>query len=308
MIPVRVTKSGGPPVQVLEIGAGPRETNLGIPPDPDLVSVTATDVNPTRPNVQQLDANLPIPPAMQGKYDTVIINNPRGYDPDIANIGTALRPGGRIIIQGRAPANPNFRKLVESAEQNKLPPGYKYVADEANPNQRVERFPDPPVAGEQSPQVMGSGFGRTTGGGFHKPVNSRIIIEKVAFRSLPPGHTPETFGKQLGGQVVQEVQAAKGTGGPSWVNRVLDKVKPLGLSPSDSAGTIEAATRAAGYSHGLRATLPDGTIVVTSARVGPNNFVVGVRPDGTIVRGMATIEVGVNIPGNVRVSDVKWDQ
>ena len=294
------------PANVLEIGAGPKPTDLGLPPDPSLVNVTATDLNPTRANVTRLDANQPIPPEMRGKFDTVIINNPREYTPDIARIGEALKPGGRIIFQGRYKGNPDFRPIVEGAKKDIIPLGYKYVGDE--PATRIERFPDPKTAGTQSPGIMGSGFGRTSGGAFHKPVNTRVIVEKITFPALPKGQTTETLGAQIGGRVVQDVQAAKGTGGPSWANRVLDKVKELGLSPSDSAGTIEAATRAAGYDHGLRATLPDGTIVVTSARVGPNNFIVGIRPDGKIVRGMGTIEVGGNVSGMVRVSDVKWDQ
>jgi hypothetical protein len=311
-VPVR---KDGSPARVLEIGAGPRQTDLGLPPDPhqtgevrtpdpNLTHVTATDVNPVRANVANLNANDDIPPDMVGRFDTVIINNPKGYTPDIQKIGKALRPGGRIIVQGRAPANKDFNRVVKQATPLKQPEGYKVIGSEETGY--VETFPDPSRPGEQSPAVMGSGFGRTTGAGFHKPVNTRVIFEK--FYPLPEGQTTATLGKQIGERVVVEVQAAKGTGGPSWVNRVLEKVKPYNLSPNDSAGVIEAATRASGYSHGLRATLPDGTLAVTSARVGPDQFIVGVRTDGTIVRGTGTIEMGANVPGHVRVSNVKWSE
>ncbi|HEY1867910.1 MAG TPA: DUF4157 domain-containing protein [Candidatus Cybelea sp.] len=300
MVRVPIHDSGAP-ATVLEIGAGPRPTNLGIPGDPSLVTVTPTDVNPTRPGVTFLDANQPIPQQMRGQFDTVMINNPHGYTPDVANVGTALKAGGRIIIQGRTPANPNFRTLVEMAQRGEAPPGYAVTS--------VQTWPDPATAGEQSPAVLGSDFGKTTGAPLSKPVNARVIFEKLTvakFNTLPQGQTPQTLGAQIGTRVAQDVQAAKGTGGPSWINRILDAVKPLALSPADSAGTIEAATRAAGYKHGLRTTLPDGTVVVTSARTGPNNFIVGIRPDGRIVRGMATIEMGAGVPGMVRVSNVEW--
>lgn len=171
----------------------------------------------------------------------------------------------------------------------------------------VERWPDP-ASGEQSAAALGGGFGKTSGAPLAKPVNARVIFERVQFAPIPKGQTTGSVGQQIASRVAQDVQAAKGTGGPSWVNRVLDAVRPLGYSPNDSAEVIEAATQAAGYRYGPRAALSDGTVVVTSARAGPGNFIIGIRPDGTIVRGTGNIEVGVNLPGYVRVTDVTWDQ
>ncbi len=284
------------PANVLEIGAGARPTDLGLPPDPALVAVASTDLNPSRPGVTALNANEPIPPQMRGQFDTVIVNNPYGYDPDIAKLGAALKSNGRIIVQGRAPANATFNKVYENGLRRIAPPGYRVAA--------VESWSDPPVTGSQSPNTLGGPFNKTSGEPLARPVNARVIFEK--FQAVPAGQTPESLGASIGARVVADVQAAKGTGGPSWINRVLDAVRPLTLTPSDSAGAIEAATRAAGYDHGLRTTLEDGTIVVTSARLGPNNFIIGVRPDGTIVRGTATIEVVPGAPLAARVTDVSW--
>jgi hypothetical protein len=128
------------------------------------------------------------------------------------------------------------------------------------------------------------------------------------FNPVAYGQTPEELGKTIGGHVIEAIRQGKLTGqkGPSWANRVVDAVRPLGLRPQDAATAIEAATKACGYDHGLRAQLADGTLVVTSARLGDNNFIVGILPDGTVKRGLATIDMGPHVPGGVSVANVKW--
>ena len=174
MVRVPVTKAGEP-ARVLEIGAGPVDTNLGLPPrpgsatapDPALIDLRRTDIQP-RPGVDHLDATKDLLPGHVGQYDTVIINNPRGYVPDIEKIGQAVRPGGRIIVQGKAELfpgqrgiNPDFNKLLKQP----APPGFRIV--EGTPEQL------------HTPQsVLGSGFRRTTGGPVNPP-NFRIIYERI---------------------------------------------------------------------------------------------------------------------------------
>jgi hypothetical protein len=136
------------------------------------------------------------------------------------------------------------------------------------------------------------------------------------FNKIPYGQTADSLGRVIGSRAAEaakttaRVAAAageEGRSGPSWINRIVSSVRALKLSPRDSADVIESATTAASYDHGPRATLQDGTLVVTSARAGPNNFIVGIRTDGSIVRGLATIEIGPSLPGGVRVTDVVWD-
>ena len=110
----------GKPARVLEVGSGPRPTNLGLPPEESLVMVTPTDIRP-RPGADFLDATRPVPSHLVGKYDTVIINNPRRYQPNIPELGKALRPDGRIISQGKGEMrpgqrgiNPDFQKLLDA--------------------------------------------------------------------------------------------------------------------------------------------------------------------------------------------------
>jgi len=63
------------PHQVLEVGAGPVETDLGVPKDPALVQVTQTDLTPPAPTtpaldpprvVRQFDATGPLPDDLVG--------------------------------------------------------------------------------------------------------------------------------------------------------------------------------------------------------------------------------------------------
>lgn len=169
---VRVpVNKAGTPAQVLEVGAGPKPTELGLPPDAKLVEVTSSDINPTRPGVGKLDATKPVPPEMQGAYDAVIINNPRRYVPNIEDLGKALKPGGRIIIQGKGEVfpgmrgiNPDFQKILEMP----APPGYRKIID----------LPPSPTSGSPQ-QILGGPFFRTTGEPVGWP-NGRVIFEKLS--------------------------------------------------------------------------------------------------------------------------------
>jgi hypothetical protein len=172
MVRIPVTK-GGEPARVLEIGAGPTDTSLGLPPrpgsatapDPALIDLRRTDIK-TRPGVDYLNATKDLSLEHVGQYDTVIINNPRGYVPDIEKVGKALRPHGRIIVQGKGELfpgqrgiNPNFNELLKRP----APPGFRIVEAEQLPSPR---------------SVLGSGFRRTTGGPVNPP-NFRIIYERI---------------------------------------------------------------------------------------------------------------------------------
>lgn len=147
--------------------------------DESLIELTRTDKVP-RSGVVEWDAEQAPPPDLVGQ-DTVIINNPRGYTVDIATIGEALRPGGRIIIQGRGEVvpgmrgvNPDVTAILEQAVGGDLPPGYRVVeivTDPAVPSGNPATVPRPADA-------MGGPFNRTTGGPVSWP-NTRIVIEKV---------------------------------------------------------------------------------------------------------------------------------
>jgi hypothetical protein len=194
------TGIGGEPARVLEAGAGPQDTNLGLPPepgqgnpavvDPNLVDLSRTDVN-ARPGVTVWDATQPPPPELQGQ-DTLVINNPRGYNVDIGTVGQSVRPGGRIIIQGRAevvpgmrPANPNMTRVLE-ATQAGVPSGFRVVEIVTDPTVPVG---DPNVV-PRPPAAMGGPFNRTAGGNVSWP-NTRIVIERVG-PGAPPGSPPSS--------------------------------------------------------------------------------------------------------------------
>jgi hypothetical protein len=197
-------RKSGAPAHVLEIGAGPADTNLGLPVepgqgspevhDPSLVHVTRTDIAP-RPGVVELDAEEPIPAELRN-HDAVIINNPRGYDVDIATVGQAVRPGGRIVVQGRAEVapgmrgtNPDVNRVLRAVTRGELPPGFRVV--------EVVTLPEVPSGNPaelpKPPDILGGPFSRTQGGPVSWP-NTRIVIERIpaAEGGQPPAHgSPE---------------------------------------------------------------------------------------------------------------------
>lgn len=181
--------TAGTPARVLEIGAGPADTYLGLPTEPgqgdlavhdqSLVAVTRSGVQ-ARGGIVELDATQAVPPGLRNQ-SAVIINNPHGYDVEIANIGEAVRPGGRIIVQGRAEVvpgmrgtNPYMNRLLRKVTQGQIPPGYR-VVDVVT----LSEVPSGnPAAELRPPQIMGGPFNRTTGGPVSWP-NTRIVIERL---------------------------------------------------------------------------------------------------------------------------------
>jgi hypothetical protein len=194
-------KPSGAPAEVLEIGAGRKDTNLGLPPepgqgdptkvDPALIRLRRTDKRPSDPREpprEPLDAEQPIPPQLHGQ-DTVIVNNPRYYTVDVPTLGRALRPGGHLIIQGRAEITPGMRgtnpdatALYEQAlswrdHPETAPRGYAVVEVVTDAH------------------VLGGPFYRTEGRPLGAPPNVRIVIRRLPESETQPGplgSTPAT--------------------------------------------------------------------------------------------------------------------
>jgi hypothetical protein len=144
-----------PPPELLDVGAGTQRTNLGVPPEHELVAVTRSDISPAGNPDVVLDATKPIPANLRGRFTTLMVNNPYGYKPNIGAMREALGPDGKIIVQGNWEANKYFRSLGTDP----VPPGM---------TRTIERDL-PPSA------VLGGGF-RTTSG--ERPVqpNARITF------------------------------------------------------------------------------------------------------------------------------------
>jgi hypothetical protein len=159
------------------------------------------------------------------------------------------------------------------------------------------------------PAGMAAGAGGAGGAGrVTRSMRASSSLGRTVSRPIPFGQTGESLGTAIGARAAEGAKTASqlGEAGPSWINRIIMATRRLRLKPSDSAEVIESATKAAKYGHGPRTVLSDGTIVVTSARTGPNNFVVGIRSDGMIARGMGTVEMGPAVPNGVRVTEIVW--
>ena len=154
---VRIPASkNGKPVEVLDVGAGRNPVNLGVPPEGFLVAVTRSDIPETgsKPDII-LDATKPLPKDIHGRFTTLFINNPYGYDPNIASLKEGLCSDGKIIVQGNWEANKYFRKLASVD----VPDGMKRI---------IERNAVP----------LGEGFQFTDTSRSGAPVpNSRITFE-----------------------------------------------------------------------------------------------------------------------------------
>ncbi len=194
---VRVpTNANGSPTQVLEVGAGAWPTDLGLPPDPNLVQVTRTDFSPPpdpnspegtstglgepRPpqaDLPQFNAEQPPPAELAGRFDAAIINNPRGYVPNLENVAQTLRPGGNIIAQGNAPYNPDFTEMLNQVPpEGETTPAGLSLADRTD--MAVPRGPSTVVP--KPGDVMGGPFYRTEGEPVGWP-NTRVVVS-----SQPP--------------------------------------------------------------------------------------------------------------------------
>jgi hypothetical protein len=201
------------PHQVLEIGSGPVQTDLGLPNDPHLVRVTETDIAPTRAGVRKLDAEKALDPELVGQFDTVLINNPRHYKPNLPELAKALVAGGRIIMQGRAKLvgnqkegfNPEFDQLYQDAVKavQKANPGWSPKLGIEEPSLdpsapapknpppakpgilpgglevRIDLTPGPGSKPTKPAHVMGGDFHRTTGVPSGGGPNARLIYTRT---------------------------------------------------------------------------------------------------------------------------------
>jgi hypothetical protein len=139
-----------------------------------VVSLVRTDIQSTFPIDRVLDATGSLPADMIGRFRLVIINNPRGYIPNLEQVGRALQPGGRIIIQGNLGRNPDFRRLVNNV---RTPPGFH--RESAYPLTFIPRrdLPNPRDVEAIRQNIMGGPFSRTGG---DRPVfpNYRLTFTK----------------------------------------------------------------------------------------------------------------------------------
>ncbi len=151
---IPASKQAGERTDVLDVGAGPKETDLGTTPERQLVAVLRADVSRAgKPDVV-LDATKPLSKSLHGRFNTMVINNPYGYVPNIAELRKGLAPGGKIIVQGNYGANKYFRSLTKVSV-----PGMRTTI-------------------ERNVPVLGEGFSRTSGSGPVHP-DSRISFELV---------------------------------------------------------------------------------------------------------------------------------
>ncbi len=157
-------KRSGEPAKVMDVGAGPGKTNLGGPPEPELVTVTRSNVTSAGNPDVLLDYTKSVPREMRGQYTTVILNNPHGETPDINHLKAALVPGGKIILQGNWKANKYFRNVSPI----RIPPG----------TSKTVKIGDMKVTVERDVPILGRGFRYTDPDrpGAPRP-NSRITFE-----------------------------------------------------------------------------------------------------------------------------------
>jgi hypothetical protein len=259
MVSIPVNEDGSP-ARALEINAGAKDTDLGLPPDPvtgkfvdpNLIDLTRTDYN-ARPGASQLDANAPIPPEMQGRFDTVFSNNPHGYQPDLGNVADALKPGGRVIMQGRAPANQDFQKVMDKISPKDGPPnppdGMRVV--EASRNL-------------ESADIMGSNFNKTSGEPTFKGPNARLILEKTAGTAWAPdqpGATPRPPSEALGETTEPRTLADSGASSSEAA------AEGAGLGGAAEAGVLGGAIAGGMTLYGDVARVRSGQMTVGDAAV-----------------------------------------
>ena len=132
-----------------------------------------------------------MPPGFVGQFETVLVNNPRGYTPNIGELGKALKPGGRIIVQGRGRVgpdspknrrgfNPDFQRLLDEP----APPGYRKTTDASEGGLAPDK-------GNTSKDILGGPFYSTEGDRRIHP-NARVIFEKLP--TGPTGGGPAPIG------------------------------------------------------------------------------------------------------------------
>jgi hypothetical protein len=251
--------------EVLEVGTGPSQADLGIG-DESVVRIIRTDIEETFPIDRVLNAEAELADDLVDSVQAVIINNPRHYVPDLDELGKAVRPGGKIIIQGHRTANPDMRQLIKRGP----PKGFVTSVDEGF---KTGRNTDPRTVQHN---IMGGPFRYTDterGGG---PLpNFRVVYEKP---KLNPG--------RLGEQLALE---SKGKG--SRFDYICRGLNGSQLGQSNAAEAASAATKGIGLE--LWRTKVGDDVVLASAMPGSSKPILIVKPDGTVVRGQANI--GVNL-------------
>jgi hypothetical protein len=125
-MPLHESPLGPQPPSMLEVGAGPADVNTGWPvsiqedPVGGMIDRVRTDFGTNvREGVESLNGERPdfsqLSRPVEGRMDTVLVNNPRGYNPNLGELSGALNENGRIIVQGRG-------KLTPAADIGELSP------------------------------------------------------------------------------------------------------------------------------------------------------------------------------------------
>jgi hypothetical protein len=252
---------------VLDIGSGPQPAPLGI--GDDVVQIVRTDVVETFPVDRLVDAEAALADDLVGSAQAVIINNPYGFVPDLEELGRAVRPGGKIIIQGHREANKFVRRLIAKGP----PKGFVQSVDEGfDPltlPAAVQADPDL-LAEVVRRSMMGGPFRQSSGAKAAQP-NVRVVYEK-------PIEGAEALGARLG----RESRGAR-----SRFDYVAGRLNALQLGQRNAAEAAAAATEAMGLN--LVRTTNGDDIVLSSIRTGGDQPILIVKTDGTVLRGTATI-------------------
>jgi hypothetical protein len=252
---------------VLDIGSGPQPAPLGI--GDDVVRIIRTDVVETFPIDRLVDAEAALADDLVGSAQAIIINNPYAYVPDLEELARAVRPGGKIIIQGHREANKFFRKLVAKGP----PKGFVQSVDEGFDPLTLPAAvqADPDLLAEVIRRsIMGGPFRQSSGAKTAQP-NVRVVYEK-------PIEGADALGARLG----RESRGAR-----SRFDYVAGRLNALQLGQRNAADAAAAATEAMGLN--LVRTTNGDDIILSSVRTGGDQPILIVQTDGTVLRGTATI-------------------
>jgi hypothetical protein len=255
---------------LLDVGSGPTPANLGAG-DTEAVVIIRTDVVERTSVDRVLDATGTLPPDLVGTAQAIFINNPYEYIPNLAELGRAVKPGGKIIIQGNRAANKYFRKLIEQGPPKGFVASPEEGFDPAVDLSGTARADPAKLADIIRRNMLGGPFHYTKGGPGGPTPNVRVVYEK-------PVEGPEALGKRL---------AAESMGKPSRFDHVAGGLNALQLGQRNAALAAESATRELGLRF-WRASLGDD-VVLASVSPGTGKPVLVVKPDGTVLRGTATI-------------------
>jgi len=262
---------------VLEIGSGPAPADLGIGEEP-FVRIVRTDIEETFPIDRVVNAEKELAADLVESAQAIIINNPYKYVPNLEELGKAVRPGGKIIIQGHEGANKFFRQLLAKGP----PKGFVVSAQEGYNAGSLD-----PGTPEVQRNIMGGPFRYTNKPEGGPMPNTRVVYEK-------PILGPEKLGEKL---------ALNSKGQGSRFDYICRGLNALQLGQQNAASAAEAATKGIGLRL-WRATVGED-VVLASVMPGRGKPVLIVKPDGTVVRGIADIapkaELDVNEPWTLTI-------